>query len=375
MEDKTFYPNPKTGLRNHIPLAAPATREPIDGSEGFLRVSLGFTPAWYHARLSIDFGEEWHADPVYRADCLLTMKRHLHSCFPDVEYFTPQMNEEIERTCWTISGVNGILTIPRLYGIEPAFVPNNWPDARAGMHIGKGQIPVDRPFDLDRHPVLVDLYRQMDVIRERSGPIHGYLNYQGLLNIALKVRGNDFFMDLYDDPVWSSRFLNHIADTIAALSRRVQAIQRDSGCDVDLLSMSNCVMNMVSPEQYEEFVLPIDRRLSTLYPRFGVHTCRWNADTYLHSLRKIDKMGYIDTGLETDLTRMRELFPDTRRAVLYDPVGLERFSTDTIWADFRRIAVECGPCDIVLADVEQTTSDERVQEALSIASELDREFS
>jgi hypothetical protein len=368
------WPDLAFGLRNHIPPGAPATREPTDGTEGFLRVSLGFTPRWYRARLGIDFSEAWHADPVYRAESLLAMKRCLHGCFPTVPYFRPLMDGQVERTCWTLSGVNGIMTIPRLYGIEPRYASDGWPDARDGMHLPKGEIPLDRPFDLDHHPVIADLDRQIDVIRGRSGPVHGYLNYQGLLNVALKVRGNDIFLDLLDDPDWARRFLRHIAETIGAVSRRIQAQQRASGFDVDLLSMSNCVMNMVSPGHYEEFVLTLDRGLGARYPRFGVHTCNWKADPYLDALRKIPRMGYLDTGMESDFARMRTLFPDTRRAVLYSPVHLETKSLAGLAADFRRVAELAGPCDLVLADVESTTADDRVRDALAIAAGLDREF-
>jgi hypothetical protein len=365
------WPDPALGLRNHIPLGAPATREPVDGTEGFLRVSLGFTPRWYHARLGIDFSEAWHADPANRAGSLLAMKRLLHECFPTVPYFRPVMDGQVERT---LSGVNGIMTIPRLYGIEPRYAKDGWPDARDGMHLPREEIPLDRPFDLERHPVLVDLYRQIDIIRDRSGPVHGYLNYQGLLNVALKVRGNDIFLDLLDDPPWVHRFLRHIAETIAAVSRRIQAIQRASAFAVDLLSMSNCVMNMVSPAQYEEFVLPLDREIGERYPRFGIHTCNWKADPYLDALRKIPRMGYLDTGIDSDLARMRALFPATRRAVLYGPVQFESRSLSELAADFRRIADLAGPCDLVLADVESTTPDGRVRDALAIAAELDREY-
>jgi len=368
------WPDPAFGLRNHIPLGAPATREPVDGTEGYLRVSLGFTPRWYRLRLGIDFSRTWHVDPEYRAASLLAIKRHLHDCFPTVPYFRPVFDGDVERSCWTLSGVNGIMTIPRLYGIEPRYAADGWPDARDGMHIPREDIVVDRPIDLDLHPVLVDLYRQMQIIRDRSGPVHGYLNYQGILNVALKVRGNDLFLDLVDDPDWTRRFLRHIAETTAAVSARIQAMQRSSGFAVDLLSMSNCVMNMISPGQYEEFVLPLDRDLGTRYPRFGIHTCNWKADPYLASLRKIPRMGYLDTGIDSDLARMRALFPDTRRAVLYGPVALETKGLDALGADFRRIAALAGPCDLVLADVESTTGDDRVRDALAIAAELDREF-
>src|SRR4030042_2007196 len=126
-------------------------------------------------------------------------------------------------------------------------------------------------------------------------------------------------------------------------ARSTQAMQRASAFAVDLLSMSNCVMNMVSPGQYEEFVLPLDRELGDRYPRFGVHTCNWKADPYLESLRKIPRMGYLDTGIESDLGRMRALFPDTRRAVLYGPVQLEAKSLSALAVDFRRIAELAGP--------------------------------
>jgi hypothetical protein len=369
-----FLPDTAISLRNHIPLGAPATREPVDGTEGFFRVSLGFTPRWYHARLGIDFSEAWHTDPVYRAESLLAMKRCLHDCFPTVPYFRPVMDAGRERTCWTLSGVNGIMTIPRLYGLEPRYAADGWPDARDGMHVPREEIDVDRPVDLDRHPVLVELYRQIDAIRDRAGPVHGYLNYQGLLNVALKVRGNEIFLDMIDDPAWVHRFLRHIAETIAAVSRRIQALQRASAFSVDLLSMSNCVMNMVSPAQYEEFVLPLDRSLGQRYPRFGIHTCNWRIDPYLDALRKIPRMGYLDTGTESDLDRMRALFPDTRRAVLYGPVQLESKRLADLATDFRRIAELAGPCDLVLADVESTTPDARVRDALAVAAELDREF-
>jgi len=69
-------------LRNHIPLAGPATREPCDGTEGRLRVSMGFTPRWYHDRLGVDFGQKWHLDPEYRYTSLVRMKELLHPSIP-----------------------------------------------------------------------------------------------------------------------------------------------------------------------------------------------------------------------------------------------------------------------------------------------------
>jgi hypothetical protein len=44
-------------LRNHIPISGPVRREPADGTETAMRVSLGFEPAWYHRRCGVDLDE------------------------------------------------------------------------------------------------------------------------------------------------------------------------------------------------------------------------------------------------------------------------------------------------------------------------------
>ena len=353
-------------LRNHIPLAAPATREPCDGTEGRLRVSLGFTPRWYHKRLGIDFGEQWHTDPVYRYESLVAMKEELHRVFPSVDYFTPRYVEGIEPTCATISGVYGILLVSMLYGVVPVYSPEGWPDAKP-VFDSMDAFRDLQPIDLDTNVTFRQLENQMEEIAERWGMIHGYLNYQGVINIAAKLRGSALFMDMIDEPKTVKVFFAHIAATIRTVSSRVQARQRESGFDVDLLSMSNCTVSMISPAQYEEFLLPLDKALSGEYQRFGVHTCNWVADPYLEALSKIEKMGYLDTGVNSDLPRIKAMFPDTRRALLLTPGELETMADADFAAVVRRINQEYAPCDIVLADLEATMPDERVNTFLKIA--------
>lgn len=206
---------PETRLRNHIPLSGPATREPCTGDEPFLRVSLGFVPRWYHKRLGIDFSQQWHTDPVHRYDTLVAMKTFLHEIFPAVAYFEPRFNgNNIEETCATISGVHGIKLIPMVYGLEAQYFEDNWPDNLPGDVLSKERLSQPDPFDVAETPVMKQLFGQMDIIEKRFGKVHGYLNYQGILNIAVKLRGTDIFMDMVDDPDFAHRLFGHIAGTI-----------------------------------------------------------------------------------------------------------------------------------------------------------------
>ena len=354
-------------LRNHIPLSGPATREPCDGTEDRLRVSLGFTPLWYRDRLGVDFGEKWHNDPEYRYASLVKMKEYLHLHFPSIPYFEPKYEKGIEPTCATISGVYGILLISMIYGAKPVYAKDSWPDAKPIFSLEDlYNLPV---IDLDTNEAFQKLSSQMEEISKRWGAIHGYLNYQGVINIATKLRGSELFLDMLDEPETVKAFFKHIADTIFQVSKRVQKRQRESGFAIDLLSMSNCTVSMISPDQYEEFVLPFDIDLSHQYSRFGIHTCNWVADPYLDGIRKIEKVGYLDTGINSDLPRIKAMFPDTRRALLYTPGEFESATTDELKALISKINCEYAPCDIVLADIESTTPDSRVQEFLALVKE------
>jgi hypothetical protein len=359
-------------LKNYIPIGAPATRKPCTGNEPDLRVSLGFTPKWYHERLDIDFSERWHLDPEYRYETLLKMKTYLSEKFHMVPEFKLNFTDGVETTCATISGVHGIMLVPMIYGIKAVYSKNGWPDAQPGHHLSKGDIKKLKPFDLMSNPVVVQLFEQMDTIERKWGRIDGYLNYQGILNIALKVRGSDIFIDMLDDPEFAHHFFRHIAQTIGDLSKLVQERQRRSGFYVNLLSMSNCVVNMISPETYREFILPYDMMLSEEYERFGIHTCNWNITPYIDVLRSIKKMGYIDMGIMSDMGKVKKVFPDARRAVLYSPVVLEEKSIEDIRKDVEKIYNELAPCDIVMADVNNTTPDSRIIEFLNVAEEVEK---
>ena len=86
-------------------------------------------------------------------------------------------------------------------------------------------------------------------------------------------------------------------------------------------------------------------------------------------------MGYIDMGIESDLLRARELFPDARRGLMYTPVDLLKKPESEIRADLARVASEYGPCDIVLADVAAGTPDGSIRMFMQICEELSRTMS
>ena len=359
-------------LRYYLPVAGPGTREPCRGDESGFRVCLGFTPKWYHDRLGIDFSRIWHHDPVYRYNSLVSMKQYLSARFPSIENFMPNPQNGIDYSCATLDGVYGSILISAIYGQKIHYFKDNWPSVDTSSHYTKEQLRQIPAFDPETNPAFLELENQMDIIENKWGKISGYLNYQGILNNAFKLRGQEIFYDMTDDPEFANWLFNHIYDTMLKTAKLVQKRQRSSGFEIDLFSCSNCVINMISPEMYAEFILPLDMKFSQEFRRFGIHTGNWDASPYLEEIRKIGRMGYLDMGIDSDMEKARRLFPDARRNIIYSPVRIKEYSLQQIKSDFLKIHNEYGPCDITLADIETDVSEEKVQRIVEIADGIAR---
>jgi hypothetical protein len=243
--------------------------------------------------------------------------------------------------------------------------PANPPSTMTEEQAARLQVP-----KLDENPTFCNLMRQMDLIEEKWGKIEGVLNFQGVLNNAFRVRGQDIFIDMLKDPDLAHHVFHVVTETMLQVIRRIYARQERSGVERDYFVTSNCVVNMISGEQYEEFLLLYDQRLSESFTYFGIHNCAWNVDLYLDGYRTIKKLGYLDFGLESNLQRIREEFPETRRCLMYSPIELKEKSLDEIRNDLKRIHELLSPCEIIITDIEANCPDERVVDFYSICGEI-----
>jgi hypothetical protein len=107
----------------HTPNSAPARREPADGMESAIRLSVGFDPAWYHRSCGVDLSRRWHTDACYRHETLAVMKRKLCRAFPEIGYWDPDCYEDTR----AVSGAHGAPVVPALFGCTLGCVPDRWP--------------------------------------------------------------------------------------------------------------------------------------------------------------------------------------------------------------------------------------------------------
>ena len=355
-------------LISYIAPAAPATRRSAIGDEPFLRPEIGFTPKWYHISLGIDFGQKWHTDPAYRRETVLSMHAELQRRFPGCHIGS---SEKTGSTLDLVTGTYGACTIAAIYGVPILYSTYKWPVC-AQQYLSDEQMDTLEPPDLANNLQYQALMSQIEWIAAHEGRVEGFINWQGVLNNAHRLRGEALFMDMIDSPDRARNLFHCVCNTMIEAARGLHRRQKKTGVVVDFFTMSNCLVNMVSAKHYYELLLPFDLRIADAFECVGIHNCAWNADPYLESYAKIPRVGYLDMGQESDLKRARALFQKTRRAIMYTPMDLSNKSISDIRQDLERIAQNYGPCDLVAADIEAGTPDRRIMDVIRICEEISK---
>lgn len=355
-------------LVSYIALGAPATRRPATGILPFLRPEIGFTPNWYHQSLGIDFGEKWHTDPANRKQSLTEMRSEIDRRFPG-----NQIGKSEGELPDLLTGLYGACSVAAIYGVPVRYEKEQWPTSEHA-HISDEELSIIKPPDLATNSFFQSILKQVDWIARNEGKVYGFMNWQGVLNNAQRIRGQELFMDFYMNPEAVKNLLDCVCTTMIEAAKILQQKQRESGIEFTFFTVSNCLVNMLSPELYNEFILPFDRKIAKAFGTIGIHNCAWSATPYLDHYAQVPKVGYIDMGMDSDLEKAKKLFPETRRALMYTPMDVANKTPEQIRNDMEFIAEKYGPCDIVAADIEHGTPDEKVIELIKICEVISGKY-
>ena len=355
-------------LISYIALSAPATRRVATGDEPFLRPEIGFTPRWYQQLAGVEFGERWHTEPAHRRDSIVAMARQVKARFGSIPIGSV---EDPEYPQDLLTGTFGASFVAAIYGVPIDYQVDNWPWSKH-QFFDDDEVTRLEPPDLDSNAFFNDFLEQVEWIAGETGLIEGFINWQGVLNNAYRLRGESLFLDMATEPERARHLFSCVATTMVEAAQRLYGRQRAAGVDVSHFTVSNCLVNMVSPEHYHDLLLPFDQRIAEVFGLIGVHNCAWNADPYMEDYATVPHLAYVDMGLESDLRKARGVFSVPRRAIMYTPMDVGNKSSPELRKDLETIASNYGPCDIVFADIEYGTPDERVLELVRFCDEISR---
>ena len=130
---------------------------------------------------------------------------------------------------------------------------------------------------------------------------------------------------------------------------------------------------MISEQDYEVLLLPIDLAWSERYRPYGIHYCGRDPHRHAEQFARIRNLAFLDLGWGGDVAALRAALPETFFSLRLNPVEIEGYSS----AELREIIesrvrasgdlLRTGICCV---NMDANVSDERVREIYRIAEEL-----
>jgi hypothetical protein len=349
-------------------------------SKSFLPVEFIFHPSWWHRHHGITFREDFFFDPCKRVELEQTMRAALHARFGDLGLGEanasprPVIGPVNIAAGWLPSGVLGC-EIRFHDDASPEVFPANLNDE---------QIMALETPDLETNPLFGRIICMMDALEARFGYLEGDVNWEGLQNVALNLRGSQLFVDYYENPPLARHLLDVVTETLKKITTYVRkrtgstsiAVNRIvAAVDPRISLHPNCSVQMISPKMYHEILLPCERELAhELYP-YGVHHCGVDMHKLAHEYAQVEGLEFLDVGWGSDVAACRAALPDVFFSLRLSPIRVATLTPKEVAADAElllRAAAPLSRAALCCINLDDTTPDENVRAIFHVAERYRR---
>ena len=324
-------------------------------------IGVGMYPNWWFKNYGISYSKRYYYDPDYRIEAGMQQQKILYERFGDVGMGNPnpEPNPFIDY---------GMVLLPEMFGCEIVFFDDALPWA-IPANLSEEQVEkLTVPDVINSHP-MTEINRQMDYLEQKYGRVTGNINTTGILNLALKIRGDQLYMDFFENPDLVHKMMNICLESIVKLADYVKERTGTLASSVtpmappEMYILPNCTVAQISNDSYEEFVLPYEIKLSERVRPFGIHHCG-SVNNVTLGYSKIKNLDFIEVGPRSDLRRVRELMPDVYINARIDPVRLLKCKPEAIEQDVNDLIDTGGPLDKLSIDavgVDYGVADENIK--------------
>ncbi len=341
-------------------------------------VDFVFNPNWWFRECGISFDESFYLDPARRIEDDRTMRRTLF------ERFGLEEGDPAPRPILGSMHVAGGFVIPALFGAEIRFGENEAPYA-VPLELTRDQVMSLEVPDIENRWPLKQLFAQADELAGRFGFVVGDLNTDGMLNTAVCLRGQQLFLDFYDDPELVAHLARVVAATIGRVAGRIREITGSASISVNrsivhvdsrIFLSANCSLQMLSPELYASHLLPAELALSAGLRPYGVHHCGDNCHRFARYYAQLGVV-FVDVGAGSDIRAVRTALPDAFLNLRLKPTDLLTETPEYLRAEVGRMIRESEATDktgVCCINMDHGTPDSNVIAVIDAVREFGQQF-
>lgn len=341
-----------------------------------LPVEVVFHPSWWFKHAGITFDEDFFFHPARRVEAEREMEQVLYDRFGQFG-----LGENHDRDLPVVGAVHNAAgyLLSGIMGCKLEFAENAPPEV---ISANRDDLAIDEPEAYFKAEPFKRFDALCEKLKERFGYLTGDVGWGGVLNTAMDLRGQMIFMDMFDKPAEVRAYFRRIAAVTERFAKGIEAQTGTSSIAVNrtvrhikepVFLHSECSVTMISDDQYEEFIMPVDAEWSQRIRPFGIHFCGQDPHRFAKSFAKLPQLDFLDVGWGGDLKVLREHLPNTFLNIRLSPVEIVDQTPEDIRATITRLVNDSanpaltGVCCINMDD---RVSDEQVSAIFETVHDL-----
>jgi len=312
-------------------------------SNTFLPVAFVFHPEWWHKNYGLSFEREFFYDPDTRVEADLEMRKILDERFG--RYHIAKETNIEPRPCIGAVHLAAGYIISEMFGCDIKFSKDSSPQVIT-KNMTDEEVDQIEPINFTENKTFQELKGMIERLKGRFGYVIGDINWQGVLNVALDLRGDRIFIDMMQNQGRARRLFSTITETIKGFVSYIRSETGTSSISVNrtikfinpkLNLHSNCSVVMISPDMYQDLLLDYDMELSQALQPYGIHHCGNNMHIHAEGYAKVPKASFFDVGWGSDISLCRQKLPEAFLNLRYDPVKIRQAQPDEVRADIQEM--------------------------------------
>jgi hypothetical protein len=344
-----------------------------------LPVEIVLGPAWWYHHEGITFDEDFFYHPARRVEVEQKMEQALFE-----RWGRYGLGTDCDKTLPVVGAVHlaADFLVSEMLGCEVEYLA----DAPPLVTPAYREDLVVSPDDAFHSRAYRRLEGLIDALKARYGRVVGDINWGGILNVALDLKGEIFFLDMVDEPDAVARFLAAIAQVIEHFTRTlaretgttsisINRMVRHFPSPIFLHSESSNVM--ISPADYRRFLAGFDVAWSRQHRPFGVHYCGEEPHRYAAEFARLPHLDFLDVGWGGDVPTLRAHLPETFLSLRLSPTMIGDETPDDIRRTVRRLVYESANpwlTGICCIDLNEQVRDDQITALLDEVRTLREEY-
>ena len=343
-----------------------------------LPVDIVLAPEWWNKNEKITFDRDFFYHPLKRVEDEQRMEKILYERWG--KFGLGLQKDQARPEIGAVHLAAGFL-LSEMLGCQVNYSEAHPPQVLPA-HQELLNINIDDAFRSAAFQQVTDL---TDSLKTKYGYLTGDINWGGILNIAMDLRGENIFLDMMMTPDEVKDYFSGIAQVIEKFTSFLQAETGTTSISVNrgvrhiskpVLLHSECSHTMISEDDYENYLLPFDQEWSKKRP-FGIHYCGPDPHRMAASFAKIPHLEYLDLGWGGDVKVLREHLPDTFLNIRLSPVEIALQSNDEIRDTIIRLVNDSGNpylTGVCCINMDDSVTDDRIDTIFETVEELKKEY-